>query len=203
MRPGSIDKVSRTLLIVACLGALQSRMSAAEPARAIPVCAEQQLLAFAPKDDETKGHRRFVLPKISYTFGTPPPFRDSWGFELTVRVDELGRAVCYANHDRYENPLQLNEERRATLAGLSSWSYSPFVRNGVSVAAVVTEYIYEEKRPRRHVAPPTPPLEKVHIGLERSGCYGTCPGYRVELFGDGTAIYEGTGYVDVLGRHRY
>lgn len=39
--------------------------------------------------------------------------------------------------------------------------------------------------------------------MEREGCFGTCPAYKVELFGNGTAVYEGSGFVDVLGRHRY
>ncbi|MGH7913041.1 MAG: DUF6438 domain-containing protein [Candidatus Binataceae bacterium] len=68
---------------------------------------------------------------------------------------------------------------------------------------MVTEEIYEEEFPRLHLIPPAVPLEKVHITLERSGCFGFCPGYRVELSGDGTAVYDGEGYVDVLGTHHY
>jgi hypothetical protein len=99
--------------------------------------------------------------------------------------------------------LELNDERRALLAALPSWSYLPFVRNGTALPAIVTEDIYEEELPRQHLTPPTVPLEKIHIILERTGCFGTCPSYRVELFGDGTAVYGGQGYVDVLGVHRY
>jgi len=38
------------------------------------------------------------------------------------------------------------------------------------------------------------------IRLERSGCYGTCPAYRVELSADGTVRYDGEDYVAVAGK---
>ncbi len=42
----------------------------------------------------------------------------------------------------------------------------------------------------------------VKITLLRSGCFGTCPSYQVEVHGDGTVLYEGYGYVAVEGQHR-
>lgn len=80
------------------------------------------------------------------------------------------------------------------LAALSSWSYSPFVRNGVSVPAIVTEEIYEQELPRQHLTPQLVPLGSVHITLERSGCFGPCPIYSVQVSGDGTAVYDSVGY---------
>ena len=192
-----------TLPIVLCLTALQLRASAAELTHAIPMCTDQQLLGLAPKSDDVKSHRRFDLPKIKYPFETPMPSPGDWGFDLVLRIDEIGRVVCHANRGHFEQPVELNDERRAILAALSTWSYSPFERNGVPVPAIVTEDIYEEELPRQHLTPPTVPLEKVRISLKRGGCWGTCPDYRIELFGDGTAVYEGRGYVDVLGMHRY
>lgn len=40
------------------------------------------------------------------------------------------------------------------------------------------------------------------IVLERGGCFGSCPSYRVEVHGDGTVIYDGGGFVAVTGKHR-
>lgn len=179
------------------------RPAAAEPSRAIPVCDAQQLLGFVPRDEDVKHHRLLGSPQIGYPFGTQSPSRDDWGFDLTFRVDERGRIVCYASRDPFDRPLELNDKRRAMLAALSTWRYTPFVRNGIPVPAVVTEAIYEEELPRRHSIPPAVPLESVHISLERSGCFGFCPSYRVELSGDGTAVYHGESYVDVLGTHHY
>src|SRR6187402_3273520 len=39
--------------------------------------------------------------------------------------------------------------------------------------------------------------------LERTGCYGECPVYRLTVNSDGTVVYVGTRYVKVLGRQVY
>jgi hypothetical protein len=197
----SVDTI--VLVSAIYLVALVSRVSAATPAPVIPVCTDQQLQAFAPRTDETSGHRRFTLPKITYPFGTKLPFRWGWGLELTVRVDEVGHTVCYENRNQFARPLQLNDERCAVLSALSSWNYSPFMKNGKPVPAVLREYIREEEGPGPHRDLPNTPLAKTHIALERTNCYGTCPTYRVDLIGDGTTVYEGGIYVDVTGRHSY
>ena len=38
--------------------------------------------------------------------------------------------------------------------------------------------------------------------IRRTTCFGTCPSYRVEIHGDGTALYDGQAYVAVTGSHR-
>jgi hypothetical protein len=38
------------------------------------------------------------------------------------------------------------------------------------------------------------------ITLKRSGCFGTCPVYRVTLNVDGTAVYEGVAHVGRMGK---
>jgi Domain of unknown function (DUF6438) len=39
--------------------------------------------------------------------------------------------------------------------------------------------------------------------LERTGCYGECPVYRLTVNTDGSVVYVGTRWVKVLGRHEY
>jgi hypothetical protein len=39
--------------------------------------------------------------------------------------------------------------------------------------------------------------------LERSGCFGECPVYRLSVYRDGTVVYLGTRWVKVLGRQQY
>lgn len=39
------------------------------------------------------------------------------------------------------------------------------------------------------------------ISLYRSGCFGTCPSYKVTINGDGSFLYFGRNYVDHLGSH--
>ncbi len=38
--------------------------------------------------------------------------------------------------------------------------------------------------------------------LSRTGCYGKCPAYSIEIHADGTAIYTGKDYVSVPGERR-
>ena len=75
-----IGGISKTPLPALLLLTLAAHAAAAEPARAIPVCVTQQLLGFAPKDEEVRRHRLFGSPKIDYPFGTQNPSRDEWGF---------------------------------------------------------------------------------------------------------------------------
>ena len=39
--------------------------------------------------------------------------------------------------------------------------------------------------------------------LERTGCYGECPVYRLTVSSDGSVVYVGTRWVKVLGRQQY
>lgn len=58
-------------------------------------------------------------------------------------------------------------------------------------------------RPAQRV--PFPPIvdwASLRIVLQRSGCFGTCPIYSVEIAGDGRVLYNGERFVAVLGKHR-
>ena len=39
------------------------------------------------------------------------------------------------------------------------------------------------------------------LTFERTPCYGTCPGYRMEVYADGRVAYEGTRAVPMMGQH--
>jgi hypothetical protein len=43
------------------------------------------------------------------------------------------------------------------------------------------------------------PTNNAVIRLERTACYGTCPAYKVTIYGTGAIIYEGKSYVRVVG----
>jgi ankyrin repeat protein len=169
-------------------------------AAGVTPCNQQQLLSYAPDASEVKAHRSFVAPVISYPYGTKMA---GWGWQLTVRVDETGRVVCYATKDRFDDDLPMNAARQAFLNGLAAWRYAPFVRDGRATAAIVTEQVSEQELPEKHLPPPDVPLAEVDIALGRSGCYGSCPRYQVDIRGDGRVVYQGDAYVDVVGRHEY
>ena len=51
--------------------------------------------------------------------------------------------------------------------------------------------------------PPPPEVGSVEIQLRRTACYGPCPAYSVDLFGDGRVEYHGHLHVSVLGGRSY
>jgi hypothetical protein len=55
--------------------------------------------------------------------------------------------------------------------------------------------------PTRHAPVPDGPLASVRITLQRTGCFGSCPAYAVEIGGDGVVKYHGGAYVLVAGDH--
>lgn len=167
----------------------------------IPVCSRGQLLGYVPDAQEIDGHRQTARPTIRYPFNTQ--LEGHWGFELKLRVDETGRVACYSAVDRFGRKQPLTPQRRAELANLRSWRFTPFTRNGSAAAAIVSDRLDEEEQPEAHLPLPIVPLDRVHISLERTGCYGSCPAYRVDIHGDGRVTYNGGRFVDVEGEHTY
>jgi hypothetical protein len=169
----------------------------------MPMCGKAQLLAYAPPDDEVTTHRQFTLPAVRYLFGTQ---RSIWGLVVTARVDATGRVVCYVARGPWlgqGDGKALNDIQRAAIADFAAWRYAPFVQNGKPTAAVLSESIAEEEIPERHLTLPDVALDQVHITLSRSSCFGTCPSYKVDIYGDGRVVYRGESSVDVMGEHRY
>lgn len=163
-------------------------------------CGPDQLVGIVPTSDELASSRQFVLPVIDYPADKGP---ESWGVPLTLLVGATGRVACYQVEDEFGKPLVMNALRRELAPAMSDWRYRPFLRDGKPVAAVVREHVYEQSTPQSHQPLPDVPLAQVTISLWRTGCFGTCPAYGVQIHGDGKVLYEGGGYVDVTGRHTY
>ena len=87
-----------------------------------------------------------------------------------------------------------------------TWQYRSFERNGHLVVAKVRESV--AVLPIRTLSEVQIPFPEIHdwnslrITLSRSGCYGTCPAYEIEIHGDGTVLYDGAGYVGTTGRRK-
>lgn len=83
--------------------------------------------------------------------------------------------------------------------------YQPFERDGHAIWAVFEEGVTilpPEVKPSRHVPfPEVKDWQSVIIKLTRTGCFGTCPSYEVEVHGDGIVRYQGESYVAILGDH--
>lgn len=189
---------------LACWTVLIWMLSAsAVHATGIPACSPQQLDAYHPGDAEILAHRTFELPVISYPYGTKLK-GSTWGLQLTVRVNRSGHIVCQVLKRAFGTDVAvMNAERHALLAKLSTWHYKPFVRHHHRVAAIVSEQLAEQELPKKLPPPPDVPLDKIHIALSRSSCFGFCPAYRVDVYGDGRVVYEGKRFVDAPGKHVY
>jgi hypothetical protein len=59
-----------------------------------------------------------------------------------------------------------------------------------------------EQSPKHVPFPQVHNWNSVKIVLSRTGCFGTCPSYRVEVHGDGAVLYDGGSYVAITGSHR-
>ena len=88
-----------------------------------------------------------------------------------------------------------------------TWQYKPFERNGHPVIAKVRESIAISpigERVEAHA-----PFPEIHdwnslrITLSRSGCYGVCPTYSIEIYGDGGVLYDGQAFVGTTGKQKW
>ncbi|HVK51060.1 MAG TPA: DUF6438 domain-containing protein [Pseudoxanthomonas sp.] len=174
-----------------------TRVQATEP---LPGCTPGQLIGLSPSPEQVTAHRQFDAPTLKYAQGQHPK---EWGFPLVLLVDASGHAVCYEMDDADGRAVALNPQRKALLVAARQWRYRPFMEGDKASVAVVHEPVAEERIPPQRRVMPEVPLDTVKISLSRSGCYGTCPIYSVEVFGDGRVIYDGEQYVDVTGRHEY
>jgi hypothetical protein len=87
-----------------------------------------------------------------------------------------------------------------------TWQYKPFERDGNPVVAKVRESV--AVLPIRKYSAAHIPFPEIHdwnslrITLSRSGCYGMCSTYEIEIHGDGTVLYDGKVFVGTTGRKR-
>ena len=129
--------------------------------------------------------------------GVQPGFNQ---LHLTLTVSPVGdviNAEASANDKVLKFWPQLQEE-------VNRWKFTPFEKNGTAVTAEVEEYIDlvpPERLPKVHVAAPTLlPTSQLTITLARSGCFGSCPSYKVAVSTDGV-VFDGNGYAVASGRH--
>jgi len=179
--------------------------------RALPAGATMLLALISPPtatgatlveiDDRAEIESHLIQPKP----GVITPWRDAtanpnfggWVFVLTV--DERGNVVTAS--PKY-GISDLREE--ATRAAKTA-RFKPFVRDGQPVAARLELDIWSRAAdysgPAERSFPDNPDPSEILIALKRTGCYGTCPSYRVEVHGDGEVRYHGEGNVLVKGSH--
>jgi hypothetical protein len=183
-------------LVAIALAAAAGSASAADLRR----CGAADLMGHEPSSEAVDANRRFDKPTLHYPFGTKI---EMWQFRIVLRVDESGAVTCFDVPGRFSRPQPLTPQREALLDTLAQWRYTPFERDGRILSALVSEWVGEEEDPATHVPAPVAAAADVEFTLERTGCFGTCPAYRVTVRGDGSAEYEGGGFVDVTGKHAF
>jgi ankyrin repeat protein len=149
----------------------------------------------------------------SHRIGPPPILRieldsrraailGTEGIAVKVTVSPEGD-VTSAQAAAQDAPADLRTQAEALA---SKVRYRPFELDGHAIWATFEDRIGvlpPELKPVRHI-----PFPEVHdwnavvITLTRTGCFGTCPSYRVEMHGDGAVLYEGTAFVAINGKHR-
>ncbi|MFO1340529.1 MAG: DUF6438 domain-containing protein [Burkholderiaceae bacterium] len=124
---------------------------------------------------------------------------DGWWFRL--QVDAAGKVTR-------ATPLSGPSERRkeATHAA-QALRFTPFTVDGrptpVRFDFLIQAFNEDYVGPPDRTFPTQADLRDVRIALRRTGCYGTCPSYWVEVRGDGQVTYRGYQYVVVEGTHHW
>jgi hypothetical protein len=115
--------------------------------------------------------------------------------ELTVAADgSVTSAIANEGSGRYYD---------AAAHAALGWTYKPFLRDGKPVSVTFSEYVRivpPERRPATHTLfPEINDWSSLKISLARTGCFGTCPDYLLEVRGNGTVRYTGHQYVRFCG----
>lgn len=166
---------------------------------------------------EVEAHRIGRLePIVVHLVGGPEEMRNAGGMiPVEVTVDPTGRVISVVMEDEdqlatADVPKQwLPELKRAigeAKSEIRSLSYRPFERDGHAVAASFEEdvpTIPPDMAPGPHVDfPEVKQFKSLVMSLDRTGCFGMCPAYTIEVHGDGTVLYNGRRFVAIMGKHR-
>ena len=185
-----------------CLAAAMSALFASVSAQAaISDCTQKeydtadQSVGWGVADD----HYLFTTPQLTYN----RPLTGRLGLDLAFVVGADGHIQCLENPGWVRKALLATPERMMVQKAMEGWRFKPFEVDGKPVRAVVPVFIPEKVDFHYHEDMPSGSLNRTHIQLSRTGCFGPCPSYRITLHGNGQVEYEGLGNVDVKGLHTY
>ncbi len=169
---------------------------------------------FSPSDDDVMTHLIGELPVIRRDFSNFPELGSAGSLPVEVYVDELGNVTSAKIDGEDEmNSANLTKAQLQVLKSIiaeaiekaSTLRFHPFEQNGHAVPAQfeVEIPVRTLRKERGHLPfPQVHDSNSVKMVLSRSGCFGSCPIYSVEIHGDGTVLYVGTGFVAITGSHR-
>lgn len=187
-------------VIASSFGSLQAHAQSREP--------------ITPDDDVVSKHLVGEVPVIRMDFSKFPDFPGATAMPVELTVDEQGN-VLTADLDDDEDADDTKELTKAQLKIVKAivaeakkigmqLHFRPFEEEGHPVPAQFQLLIpVRSLEVTKHI-----PFPQIHnwnslkITLSRTGCFGMCPSYSVEVHGDGSVLYEGGSYVAVKGSHR-
>jgi len=84
-------------------------------------------------------------------------------------------------------------------------TFRPFLHNGVPVTAKIEDFVSvappEAWLPKPVPFPAAIDLATVSMSLSRTGCFGTCPAYKVSIAANGSVAFDGGSDVLIPGHH--
>jgi len=152
-------------------------------------------------DHEEASKHRLTKPVLIHE--QLPPEYTSLNFTLCVIVDKSGKVE--SAKAMYVQPSEKWAADEVEAAEKQQ-RFTPFTtkRTAVKVEFEDPAWIV----PPVEWASPRVPFPEIHnwdslrIGLRRTGCYGMCPTYSVEVQGSGLVLFNGEQNVLITGRHR-
>ncbi len=196
----SMNRLNRKLLALSTLLLVGDVVARGQD---IPTTTLVNQAPVAVSNEEVESHRIERQPILRIDLGVRIMAELAMvGITVRVIVSADG-IVSSARAAPQDVPSKLQKQAEAVV---DKMHYRPFERDGHPIWASFEEHVAvlpPELIPTSHVPfPEVNDLKSVVIGLARTGCLGACPSYQVEVHGDGTVLYEGKGFVAILGKHR-
>jgi hypothetical protein len=140
--------------------------------------------------------------------------QNQWSFfsaiKVTAVVDTTGAVISSVPQRERERPDGNRRISTTVLAQADAMvralRFKPFERGGHPVSVTFdwdVALLPPELKPEKRVPfPKVKDWKAVRITLARTGCFGTCSSYSVEVRGDGSVSFDGHGFVAFTGAHR-
>ncbi len=169
----------------------------------------------SPDTEEIPAHLIGEVPIVRFDFGKFPDIESLGVMPIEIVVDEHGDVVSAEieggeDLDDSDVPKAQREALKVIVKEAKDAAlklhFRPFKQGGHSVRAQFEMPISVrdiERESAQHVPfPQVHNWNSVKIVLSRTGCFGPCPSYEIEVHGDGSVLYEGHGNVAINARHR-
>jgi hypothetical protein len=169
----------------------------------------------SPETEEIPAHLIGEMPIVRFDFSKLADLESLGVIPIDIVVGEEGDVVSAEIEGSQElDDSDIPKIQRETLRIIVKEAkdaalklhFRPFEQGGHPVRASFEMPIpvrdIEREPGKRTPFPQVRDWNSVKIVLSRTGCFGPCPSYEVEVHGDGTVLYEGHANVAIGGPHR-